>query len=130
MQPLAVEQYKFIDESGSNLAMPRLFGRAPRGARVVDTVPRNSGPNVTMIGALSLQGLDAGMTVEGATDGDVFRVYVEQVLGPTLVAGDVVIMDNLAAHKVVGGREAIENRGAQGVYLPPYSPDLAPIELC
>jgi hypothetical protein len=74
MPPLAVEQYKVLDESGSNLAMPRLLGRAPRGARVVATVPRNAGPNVTMIGARSLQGLDAGMTVEGATDGDVFRV--------------------------------------------------------
>lgn len=130
MQPLAVESYKFIDESGINLAMTRLFGRAPRGERVVDTVPQNYGPNVTMIGALSLQGLDAVMTVDGATDGAVFRAYVEQVLGPTLVAGDVVIMDNLGAHKVAGIREAIEQRGAQVIYLPPYSPDLSPIEPC
>jgi transposase len=97
---------------------------------VVDSVPQNYGPNVTIIGALSLQGLDAVMTVEGATDGDVFRAYVEQVLGPTLVGGDVVIMDNLRAHKVVGIREAIEGRGAQVQYLPPYSPDLSPIEPC
>jgi transposase len=130
MEPLAVERYKFIDESGINLAMTRLFGRAPQGERVVDTVPQNSGPNVTMLGALSLQGLDAVMTVDGATDGDVFRAYVEQVLGPTLVAGDVVIMDNLGAHKVAGIREAIEQRGAQVIYLPPYSPDLSPIEPC
>jgi transposase len=130
MQPLAVERYKFIDESGINLAMTRLFGRAPRGERVVDTVPQNYGANVTMIGALSLQGLDAVMTVEGATDGDVFRTYVEQVLGPTLVAGDIVIMDNLRAHKGVGIREAIEGRGAQVQFLPPYSPDLSPIEPC
>jgi transposase len=79
---------------------------------------------------LSLAGLDAVMTVDGATDGDVFRVYVEQALGPTLVAGDVVMMDNLSAHKVAGGREAIERRGAQVVYLPPYAPDLSPIEPC
>ena len=130
MQPLAVECYKFIDESGMNLAMTRLFGRAPRGERVVDAVPQNYGSNVTMIGALSLQGLDAVMTVNGATDGDVFQAYVEQVLGPTLVAGDVVIMDNLGAHKVAGIREAIERQGAQVVYLPPYSPDLSPIEPC
>jgi hypothetical protein len=94
MQPLAVERYKFIDESGMNLAMTHLFGRAPRGERVVDTVPQNYGTNVTMMGALSLEGLDAVMTVDGATDGDVFRAYVEQMLGPTLRAGDVVLMDN------------------------------------
>ena len=130
MEPLAVEHYQFMDESGMNLAMTRLFGRASRGERVVDTVPQNYGPNVTMIGALSLQGLDAVMTVDGAMDGDVFQAYVEQVLGPTLGAGDIVIMDNLGAHKVAGIREAIEHRGAQVVYLPPYSPDLSPIELC
>jgi transposase len=73
MQPLAVERSKFIDESGINLALTRLFGRAPRGARVVETVPQNYGPNVTRSGALSLQGLDAVMPVDGATDGDVFQ---------------------------------------------------------
>jgi transposase len=130
MQPRAVERYQFIDESGMNLAMTRLFGRAPRGERVVDTVPQNYGPNVTIIGALSLHGLEAVMTVDGATDGDVFQAYVEQVLGPTLVAGDVVIMDNLGAHKVARIREALAQRGAQVVYLPPYSPDLSPIEPC
>jgi transposase len=97
---------------------------------VVDTVPQNYGPNVTVIGALSLQGLDAVMTIEGMMDGDVFRAYVEQVLGLTLVVGDVVIMDNLRAHKVAGIQEAIEGRGAQVQYLPPYSPDLSPIEPC
>jgi transposase len=110
--------------------MRRLFGRASRGERVVETVPQNYGPNVTMIGALSLQGLDAVMTGEGATAGNVFRAYIEQGLGPTLVAGDVVMTDNLSAHKVAGIREAIEGRGAQVPYLPPYSPDLSPIELC
>jgi hypothetical protein len=119
MQPLAVERYKVIDESGLHLAMTRLFGRAPRGERVVATVPQNYGPNVTLIGALSLQGLDAVMAVEGATDGDVFQAYVEHVLVPTLVVGDVVLMDNLGAHKVAGIREVIERHGAQVVYLPP-----------
>jgi transposase len=128
MQPRAVERYKFIDESGINLAMTRLFGRAPRGERVVDTIPQNYGPHVTMLGALSLQGLDAVMTVGGATDGEMFRAYVEQILGPTLVVGDIVVMDNLGAHKVAGSREAIEGRGAQVQYLPPYSPDLSPME--
>lgn len=83
-----------------------------------------------MIGALSLQGLDAVMTVAGATDGDVFRAYVRQVLRPTLVAGAVVIMENLGAHKVPGSRAAMEARGAQGRYVPPYAPDLSPIAPC
>jgi transposase len=83
-----------------------------------------------MIAALSLHGVDAVMTIDGATDAEVFRAYVEHVLGPTLVPGDIVIMDNLRAHKVAGIRERIEACGAQLVYLPPYSPDLSPIEPC
>lgn len=130
ISPLAIKRFKFIDESGVNLAMTRLFGRAPRGERVVDAVPRNSGPNVTLIASLSRQGVEAVMTVEGATNGEVFRAYVEQVLAPTLVPGDIVVMDNLSAHKVAGIREAIESRGATLIYLPPYSPDLSPIEPC
>jgi transposase len=83
-----------------------------------------------MIAALGVGGLNALMTVEGATDGDVFRVWTEQVLCPTLEKGDIVVMDNLGAHKVIGIREAIEGRGANLIYLPPYSPDLSPIERC
>lgn len=83
-----------------------------------------------MIGALSLQGLEAVLTIDGATDGDVLQAYVEQVLGPTLVTGDVVIRENLGAHKVAGLREALERQGAQVVYWPPYSPDRSPIEPC
>jgi transposase len=127
---LAVRRYKFIDESGFNLAMTPLYGRAPRGERAVGSVPINYGSNLTLIGALSLSRLQALMTVEGATDGEVFGAYVEQVLCPTLLAGDVVILDNLGAHKVRGIREAIEARGAEVIYLPPYSPDLNPIEQC
>jgi transposase len=121
---------KFVDESSVNLAMTRLFGRAPAGERVVGSVPRNYGPNVTMLGALSLQGLQTVMTVNGATDADVFRTYVKQVLGPTLIPGDIVVMDNLQAHKAVGVQQALARRGARLVYLPPYSPDLSPIEPC
>lgn len=110
--------------------MTRLYGRAPRGARALGSVPVNSGANLTMIGALGVAGLEAVMTIEGAPDGAVFLTYVEQVLGPTLHAGDIVMMDNLKAHKVAGIREAIEARGAQLLYLPPYSPDLSPIEHC
>jgi transposase len=121
---------KFIDESGVNLAMTRRYGRAPRGERVVGAVPQHYRANVTMLAALSLQGVEAVMTIDGATDAEVFRAYVEQVLGPTLRPGDIVIMDNLRAHKVTGIRERIDACGAQLIYLPPYSPDLSPIEPC
>jgi transposase len=83
-----------------------------------------------MLAALGSHGVEAVMTIDGATDAEVFRVYVDQVLGPTLRLGDIVIMDNLRAHKAAGIREAIEQVGAQVVYLPPYSPDLSPIEPC
>ena len=123
-------QLKFLDEAGSNLAMTRLYGRAAPGERVFDSVPQNYGENMTMLACLSADGLSAPMTVGGAVDGAVFLVYVRQVLAPTLIKGDVVIMDNLGAHKVKGVKEAIEARDAKVIYLPPYSPDLNPIEKC
>ncbi len=110
--------------------MTRRFGRAPKGQRVHDAVPKNWGQNVTILGALSCRGLDAVMTVEGATDAAVFRAFVSDVLAPTLRPGDVVVMDNLGAHKVDGIATAIQARGARLVYLPPYSPDWSPIEPC
>ena len=121
---------KFLDEAGSNLAMTRVYGRAAKGERVVETVPQNYGENITMLASLSVSGIQAPMTVGGAVDGIVFKVYVEKVLYPTLTRGDVVVMDNLPAHKVVGIRELIEAKGAKLIYLPPYSPDLNPIEKC
>ena len=119
-----------MDEAGSNLAMTRFYGRAKRGERVYDSVPQNYGENISMLATLSLSGIEAPMMIEGAVDGIVFLSYVEQVLVPTLTPGDVVIMDNLGAHKVKGVREAIEAVGAKLIYLPPYSPDLNPIEKC
>ena len=130
MATLDVRRLKFVDESGVNLAMTRLYGRAPRGTRVTGSVPQNYGPNVTMLGTLGIQGLQAVMTVEGATDADVFRAYVKRVLGPTLRPGDLVVVDNLRAHKAVGVQQALARRGARLLYLPPYSPDLSPIEPC
>jgi transposase len=127
---LDLRRVKFIDESGINLAMTRLYGRAPRGERVLGNAPQNYGPNVTLLGALSCTGLEAVMMVEGATDAEVFRAYVRQVLCPTLREGDIVIADNLSAHKAAGVREAVAAKGARLLYLPPYSPDLNPIEQC
>jgi transposase len=125
-----LERLKFVDESGVNLALTRLFGRAPKGQRVVDAVPKNYGENVTLLGALSLAGVEALMTVNGATDGAVFLTFVREVLAPTLAPGDVVIWDNLGAHRSVSVRAAVEARGARLVFLPPYSPDLNPRERC
>lgn len=135
MAPLPWERLKFMDEAGVNLAMTRLFGRAPKGQRVVDAVPHNYGQSVTMLAALGVDGVTAAMTINGASDGDVFGVFVEPVLGPSLTPGDIVAGalwagDNLSAHKVAGSREAIESAGARLIYLPPYSPDLSPIEQC
>lgn len=127
---LDLERFKFVDESGVNIAMTRLYGRAPRGERVIGSVPQNYGSNITMLASLGATGLGALMTVDGATDGLVFRAYIERVLCPTLRRGDIVVMDNLGAHKVSGVREAIEGCGAKLIYLPPYSPDLSPIEKC
>jgi transposase len=127
---LDLRRLKFVDESSVNLAMTRLYGRAPTGERVLGSVPQNYGPNVTMLGTLGAQGLQAVMTVDGATDAEVFRTYVKQVLGPTLTPGDIIVMDNLQAHKAVGVQQAIARRGARLLYLPPYSPDLSPIEHC
>lgn len=119
----------FIDETGANTKMSRRYGRARRGRRVVGKVPHGHWKTTTFVAALRHDGLSAPMVVDGPMNGDVFLAYVRQQLVPTLRPGDVVIMDNLASHKKAGVREAIESAGAQPVYLPPYSPDLNPIEL-
>ena len=108
--------------------MTRRYGRAPRGQRLVAPVPHGHWKTSTFVAGLRTTGLTAPVVVDGAMNGDVFRSYVEQVLAPTLAPGDIVILDNLSSHKVAGAREAIEARGASLVYLPPYSPDLNPIE--
>jgi transposase len=118
----------FLDESGASTQMTRNYGRAPRGERVPEGTPNSHWSTLTMLAALTTQGLRAPMTIESPTDGDVFLAYLEQVLCPQLQPGQVVIMDNLSAHKVSGVREQIEARGARLIYLPAYSPDFNPIE--
>lgn len=110
-------------------ALTRAYGRAPRGVRVVDTVPASHWRVWTVLGALTMGGVLAAMTIEAATDGAVFRAYVDEVLVPRLQPGQVVVLDNLAAHKARWVREAIEGAGCTLRYLPPYSPDLNPIEM-
>jgi len=108
--------------------MTRRYGRAPRGERIGEATPAGHWRTLTLLGALTVQGVLASMTVESPTDGDVFRAFLEQALCPRLQSGQVVILDNLGAHKVAGVRELVEARGARLVYLPPYPPDLNPIE--
>ena len=120
----------FVDESGATTNMTRGYGRAPRGERVQEATPAGHWRTLTLLGAMSCSGLIATMTIPEPTDGDIFLAYVEQVLCPRLQPGQVVIMDNLAAHKVAGVQELIASAGATLVYLPPYSPDLNPIEQC
>jgi len=108
--------------------MTRNFGRAPSGERVAEGTPQSHWHTVTMLAALTTRGLQAPMTIESPTDGDIFLAYLEQVLCPQLQPGQVVIMDNLSAHKVAGVQQLIAATGARLLYLPPYSPDFNPIE--
>lgn len=120
----------FLDESGAKTPMTRLYGRAPGGTRCVDHVPRGHWKTMTMLSAIRTEGVmrDATVLIDGAITGETFLAYVQQFLAPALRPGDVVVMDNLASHKVTGVREAIESVGCDLWYLPPYSPDLNPIE--
>jgi transposase len=118
----------FIDESGLSTKMARLRGWAPRGQRCRAAIPHGHWKTVTFVGGLTVAGFIAPMLLDGPMNGEAFRAWCEQMLAPALQPGDVVIMDNLAAHKVAGIRQAIEACGATLRYLPPYSPDLNPIE--
>jgi transposase len=109
--------------------MARLRGRAPRGKRCVASIPHGHWKTTTFTAGLRLGGMVAPMVLDGAMNGEAFIAYVEQVLVPELSKGDVVVMDNLPAHKVTGVRTAIEGAGARLIYLPPYSPDFNPIEM-
>src|ERR687890_2034972 len=117
------------DESGFNTSMRRLRARAPRGKRAYGKVPRNRGKNTTLIAAITLQGgMGESMTLEGATDALAFEAYVEHVLAPSLSEGQVVVLDKLVAHRPQKVKDLIQERGAELVFLPSYSPDMNPIE--
>ncbi len=118
----------FIDETGASTKMARLHGRSPRGERCRAAIPHGHWKTTTFTAALRLDRLSAPMVLDGPMNGAAFLAYVEQVLVPELEPGDVVIMDNLPAHRVKGVREAIEAASATLLFLPPYSPDFNPIE--
>jgi transposase len=118
----------FLDETWATTNMARRYGRAPRGERVIASVPHGHWKTSTFVAGLREDTITAPLVIDGAMNGETFRAYIEQFLAPTLAPGDIVIMDNLPSHKVTGVRDAIEARGASLIYLPPYSPDLNPIE--
>jgi transposase len=122
------ERLVFVDEMGTNTSLSPVYAWAPKGRRAYCSVPRNRGKNTTLLSSMSLCGMGPSLAVDGPIDREVFEAYVEGVLAPTLRVGQVVVMDNLSAHKGERVRKLIEHRGCELLYLPPYSPDLNPIE--
>jgi len=122
------QRYVFIDETGTHIALTRLYGWAPHDQRAIGTVPRNHGKNTTLVAALTPDGLQAPWLIEGAMNTETFDWYVREQLAPRLRPGQVVVLDNLSAHTAASIRAAIEARGCELLFLPPYSPDFTPIE--
>jgi transposase len=127
-QLLDARSLVFVDEMGTNTSLSPVYGWSKKGERAHCSVPRNRGKNTTLLASMSLEGMGPSLAVEGATTSAVFETYVERVLAPNLRKGQVVVMDNLSAHKRARVRDLIEGRGCELLYLPPYSPDLSPIE--
>lgn len=119
----------FLDETSTQTVMTRLRGRAPRGERVVGRVPRNHGPNVSCLAALTPTGIAAPLVIEGAIDGSVFLPWLRKWLLPSLASGTTIVLDNLSGHRNPDVRKAVATAGCHLRYLPPYSPDFNPIEL-
>jgi transposase len=118
----------FLDESGAKTNMTRLYGRASKGARCHDKAPDGRWETVTVLSSIRLAGETESVVFEGAVDGKMFEAYIEQILGPSLRPGDIVVMDNLRAHKSQAAQKFVESRSAKYLFLPAYSPDLNPIE--
>ncbi|GHO79310.1 hypothetical protein KSD_70810 [Ktedonobacter sp. SOSP1-85] len=122
------EDWVFVDECGTHIALTPLYARSPQGTRAYGHVPRNHGSNTTLIASLSVNGMGEAFILDGAVDARAFEIYVEQILAPGLQPGQTVVIDNLRAHQGPRVREAIEAKGCHLLYLPAYSPDLSPIE--
>jgi hypothetical protein len=128
-QPLDAHSLVFVDEMGTNTSLSPLYGWGKKGEMAYCSVPRNRGKNTTLLSSMSVEGMGPSLAVEGATNREVFETYVKRILVPTLRRGQVVVMDNLTAHKGERIRELIEQEGCELLYLPPYSPDFNPIEI-
>jgi transposase len=128
MKSIDARRLVVVDECGSNIALTPLYARAPKGQRAHGSVPRNRGKNTTLLASLSLSGVGASMIIEGAVNAAAFEAYVEQILAPSLSAGQIVILDNLSAHKGARVHQLIAARGCELLFLPAYSPDYSPIE--
>jgi transposase len=122
------ERLIFVDECGTHTSLAPIYGYAPRGERLRLRVPRRRGKNTTLLASMTLEGMGPTLAVEGATTAAVFEAYVEKVLAPSLKGGQIVVMDNLGAHRPKRIRELIKERGCELLYLPSYSPDYNPIE--
>jgi transposase len=122
------QRFVFVDESGAHTSLTRLYGWAPHDERATGSAPRNHGKNTTLVVALTPDGLQAPWLIEGAMDTATFEWYISEALGPTLRPGQVVVLDNLSAHKAANIRQALAARGCDLLFLPPYSPDFTPIE--
>jgi transposase len=127
---LNVDDFVFVDEMGINIDLARGYGRAAPGERGVDTKPSTRGKNLSVIGALGADTMRAALSVPGAVDGDAYLVFTKQVRAPCLHPGNIVFMDNVPTHKLPPLAEALAAGGARVQFLPPYSPDLSPIENC
>jgi transposase len=125
-----LDRLHFLDEFGAHLGMTRTYGRAAPGQRVVEATPDYSGPHYTVVATINLAGVVAPWVFEGAMNGNTFATYAQHELAPSLQADDIVVIDNLSAHKSAEAQACLESRGVQVVYLPPYSSDFNPIELC
>jgi transposase len=129
MKKIAHERLRFLDEAGATTILTRLYARSIGGERTSEAVPRNYGASTSMISTVGCSGVEATMLIEGSVDTLVFNAYCEQVLRPSLRAGDVIVLDNLGAHRASRIEEIADGCGARVIWLPPYSPDFSPIEL-
>jgi transposase len=129
MKQVEHNRLRFLDEAGANTVLTRLYARALGGRRTTESVPRNYGTSTSMIATMGVSGVEAAMMIEGSVDTIVFNEYCQQVLRPTLKSGDVIVLDNLGAHRASRIEEICAECGARVIWLPPYSPDFSPIEL-
>ena len=124
----SADDFVIVDECGSNLNLTPLYARAPRQERAHGSIPRNTPPTTTLIASMSMRGMGAALVLSGATDGQAFETYIEQVLAPTMRPGQILLIDNLSAHKRTRVEASVAARGCEVWFLPSYSPDLSPIE--